>query len=202
MSMSGRDWIEEQFGADAANRVGEFLGMVVAENTRQNLIAPSTIDLIWERHAQDSAQLLRFDQPGRTWLDVGTGGGFPGMIVALLRRDATVLVEPRGKRAMFLADCVERLALDHVRIVQLKVERLASETAGIISARAVSAMGELLAATEHLAIRQTRWVLPRGRSGRTELEALRRTWHGMFHVEQSVADPSSTIVILEQVQRR
>ena len=80
-----RELMTTRFGPDRVERIAAFLDMVVAENDQQNLIAPSTIDTIWVRHALDSAQLMfHVEQSAKSWMDIGTGGGFPGMIVALL----------------------------------------------------------------------------------------------------------------------
>jgi len=198
----GRAWIADAYGEASVAQVARFLDLVVEENQRQNLIAPSTVGDIWQRHALDSAQLLAFDRDGETWLDIGTGGGFPGMIVALLRDAPVILVEPRARRAEFLSHCVATLGLTHVTVHASRIEKIGDVTAGVISARAVTGIDGLLVAAAASADRSTRWVLPRGRSGAEELAALRANWHGMFHVEHSIVDPGSVIVILERVQRR
>ena len=84
-------------------RLEAFAALVREESQRQNLIAASTLDHIWARHIVDSAQLLRFDpDPERPWLDLGSGPGFPGLIVAALRPGKVVLVEERKLRCEFL----------------------------------------------------------------------------------------------------
>jgi len=200
--IDGRGWIADRFGGEKAAAVSQFLDMVVEENGRQNLIAPSTVDDIWQRHALDSAQLLAHDREGERWLDVGTGGGFPGMIVAILRPGPVTLVEPRARRAEFLGRAVADLALGHVEVKATRIEALKDIGAGVISARAVASIDRLLTTAGANASTKTRWVLPRGRTGTEELAALAATWHGVFHVEHSVVDTASAIVILEQVQRR
>jgi len=200
--LDGRAWIAARYGAAGAEKVAEFVALVTAENTRQNLIAPSTVDDIWQRHVLDSAQLLDHDRPGECWVDIGTGGGFPGMIVALLRDGPVMLVEPRSRRAAFLSECVAAFGLDHVSVHPVKIEKLAGAAAGVISARAVASIDALLHSAGANAGESTRWVFPRGRNGAHELAALSLKWQGMFHVEHSVVDPASVIVILEQVRPR
>jgi 16S rRNA (guanine527-N7)-methyltransferase len=196
-----RDWIAAQHGDDAVARIGRFLDLVIDENSRQNLVAPSTIETIWQRHALDSVQLMRFDRPDTTWLDVGTGGGFPGMIVALLRPAPVVMIEPRKRRAQFLADCIATLDLPHARAIAIKVERW-TEPAGVISARAVASIDALFAATRQCAGVHTRWILPKGRTAGADLDDARRSWRGMFHMEQSIVEPEAGIVIAERLERR
>lgn len=195
-----RDRIAADHGAAAAARVAAFLDMVVAENTRQNLVAPSTIDRMWTRHALDSAQLVPLARDG-PWLDIGTGGGFPGLVVALLRSDPMTLVEPRRKRAAFLKACVEHFALRHVNVAVGKVEAI-SHVAATISARAVGSIEKLLQIAGHCAKVDTRWLLPRGRLAEADLAELRAKWRGVFHVEHSLTDPSSSILVVDGIACR
>ena len=195
-----RRWIAERFGDDAYALVARFLDMVVAENAHQNLIAPSTVEHIWARHAVDSAQLIALAPAAGSWVDIGTGGGFPGMIVAILRGGETVLVEPRRRRAEFLIQSAALLGLN-VRVCAVRVEAVRTKAA-IMSARAVASVDKLLLAAGHCAASDTRWLLPRGQIAEGELADLQRRWAGTFHVEHSVTDPASSILVLDRVCRR
>jgi len=195
-------WVAERFGIEARDRLGAFLDMVVAEAPHQNLIAPSTIESIWVRHAVDSLQLIGMAGAAKRWTDVGTGGGFPGLAVAVVMPVTMVLVEPRRRRADFLSLCIARLGLsDRVSVEAKKIENVVG-TADIISARAVASVENLLRAASHCATKDTRWLLPRGRLDDDELAALHKHWRFMFHVEQSVTNPESSIVVLDKVSAR
>lgn len=196
-----RDWIAAQFGTAAAADVGRLLDLILTENRIQNLIAPSTEASIWVRHALDSAQLLPLAPMSGLWVDVGTGAGFPGLVVALLRRLPTILVEPRTRRFQFLERATRILKLSHVEVVQAKVEKLSLD-ASVISARAVTSIEKILAMAGGCATMKTRWVLPRGVITDSDLAALRANWNGMFHVKRSVTDPSSVILVANGVSRR
>lgn len=193
-----RAWISTRFGEAKTNLVAQFVDRVKIENAQQNLIAPSTIDTIWVRHALDSAQLIELaGKPFSSWLDIGTGGGFPGVVVAILSGAEVTMVEPRRRRVEFLQQCVDTLGIARGRILQAKVEQVDGQF-DVISARAVASVEKLLHAAEHCATAGTRWVLPRGRLEADHLAALRQNRHWMFHVKQSLTDVGSSIVVGER----
>jgi 16S rRNA (guanine527-N7)-methyltransferase len=192
-----RAWFESRYAPARVEKVARFLDMVRKESGNQNLVAASTLPTLWFRHGLDSAQLVELSE-GRegSWIDIGTGGGFPGMVVAILRDGPTLLVEPRQKRASFLRDAAEAIGLKNVQVEQRRAETVkVSKPAAIVSARAVAALPALFAGASHLVSRDTLWLLPKGRSARSEVEALTGSWQGLFHVEHSLTDPESLIVI-------
>ena len=133
-----------------------------------------------------------------TWIDVGTGGGFPGIVVAICRAEPMLLVEPRKRRAAFLDHAVTTLGLDHVTVAAQRIEQVTALGA-VISARAVASVEKLLQATAHCATPETRWILPRGRIDPGDLDRWRSGQRGMmFHVEHSLTDPDSSILIAER----
>lgn len=196
-----RAWFVERFGEARTARVGAFLDMVCVETEQQNLISPASVASIWSRHGLDSAQLMFHVEQSGGWLDIGTGGGFPGMIVAICGDQPTTMVEPRRKRAAFLEEAASRLGLTNTRVVAAKVESVTG-TFATISARAVASVEKLLQAADHCATPETRWILPRGRIEAEELARLRRDRTRVFHVEHSLTDPQSTILLVDHKQGR
>lgn len=198
-----RQWVQDKFGVSRETLLAELVDQVLDEAQRQNLVSPASMAEMWSRHIVDSAQLLALvrDENG-PWLDIGTGAGFPGLAIACLRDAPITLCEPRRRRAEFLEAAAAKLGVGgHVSVATCKVERLSGRWP-IISARAVSSLDALFAAAEHVSDRETLWVLPKGRSAREEVAAARKTWHGSFHVEQSITDPDSYIVVATDVRRR
>ena len=197
-----RRWILDRFGVPRETAVAHFCELVIAEAARQNLVAASTLDAIWNRHVLDSAQLLDHVDGAGPWLDIGSGAGFPGMIIALLTDRPITLSEPRKRRAEFLAQAAATLGIaNRVSVAASKVQALSGKFA-VISARAVSALPDLLAAACHNATRETVWVLPKGRAAREEVASARKAWHGSFHVERSVTDPDALIIVARGVYPR
>jgi 16S rRNA (guanine527-N7)-methyltransferase len=171
------------------------------EATRQNLVSASTLSSLWDRHILDSAQLVRFEpRPGASWVDIGSGGGLPGIVIACIVDGPVMLVEPRRRRAEFLHKACETLRIN-AKVFAGKAER-AEGKYDVISARAVSGLGELLRISQHLSTIKTVWALPKGRGADAELAEARRAWQGEFHVEQSVTDADSRIVVARGVRAR
>ena len=197
-----RAWAEARFDAAAIARLDQLAAIVTVESDQQNLIARSTLETIWARHIVDSLQLLPLAPAEGDWLDIGSGAGFPGLAVACAQPDRPILLaEPRRLRADFLRDTAASLGLDQVEVVTCKVQYVETSFA-VISARAVSQVDALLASAIQCARKETVWLLPKGRAAREEVARAKRNWHGVFHVEQSITDPESSIVIASGVRRR
>jgi len=176
------------------DKLREFTRLLEDESARQNLISVATFGALWERHIIDSAQLVRFEpQRGSTWIDIGSGAGLPGVVIACLVEGPVTLAEPRSLRARFLEQTVKTLGL-RATIIQSKAERI-NGSYEVITGRAVASMTRFLTMCDHLSTGKTCWVLPKGRSAQSELEEARRSWQGVFHVEQSVTDPDAKIVV-------
>jgi 16S rRNA (guanine527-N7)-methyltransferase len=182
-------------------KLRRFAELLRAENERQNLISKASAEDLWTRHILDSAQLARLAPEGRTWLDIGSGPGLPGLVLAITGVEHITLVEPRRLRTEFLERCVGELALDNVRVVTGKAEQL-SGSFDVITARAVASLHQLFALAERLMAPEGRWVLPKGRSAAKELEEAQRTWQGDFRLEPSLTDPDARILVATGVRRR
>jgi 16S rRNA (guanine527-N7)-methyltransferase len=186
-------------------RLERLAALVVDENRRQNLMSKPSEGAIWLRHLADSAQLLlHVSASGRPsvpcgtspWLDLGTGAGFPGLVIAALRPDwEVVLVESRKKRVDWLARAAAELALKRCRVEGRRLEHVDSFPAAVISARAFAPLVKLLALSARFSTRDTCWLLPKGRSAVQEVASLPAATAKMFHVEHSVTDAEAGLVI-------
>ena len=169
-------------------------------SAEQNLVSASTLDTLWERHILDSAQLVRFEpRAGASWVDIGSGAGLPGIVIAALVEGPVTLVEPRRLRAQFLEGTVVAFGLARrVSVLQAKAER-AQGRFDVITGRAVASLDRFLDLSHHLSTKKSLWVLPKGRSAQSELAEARRNWHCDARVEPSVTDPDSQILVLTKV---
>jgi 16S rRNA (guanine527-N7)-methyltransferase len=200
-----RAWVERTFDVprETMVRLGAFAALVREESARQNLISRSSAEHIWLRHVADSAQLLQFaPDPQASWIDLGTGAGFPGLVIAILRPGAAVtLVEERRLRADFLRRAAESLGV-RVEVAAARAERLPSRPFGVISARAFAPLGRLLELGTGFSTHKTIWLLPKGRNAESELAALDPSWQGRFRLEPSATDPEARIIVAEGVSRK
>jgi 16S rRNA (guanine527-N7)-methyltransferase len=196
-----REWLEARVPRETIERLERLVAIVREENANQNLIASSTLDTIWSRHIVDSAQLLALAPTTGKWIDLGSGAGFPGLVIGLLGRHNVVLAESRVKRATFLQAAVKQLRLaDRVSVAAGRIEMLPADQFDIVSARAYAPLEKLFASSEHLASLETRWVLPKGRGAQAELDAARRSWQGDFRIVPSVTDPEAAIIVAKHVR--
>ncbi len=196
-----RGYLKTRYDVSRETLLERYVALLIAATREQNLISALSVDAIWDRHIVDSAQLVPLAPERGTWLDVGSGAGLPGIVVAILRDAPTVLIEPRRRRVEFLHQCVAALGLKHVSVVCAKVEATRGQ-ASVISARAVATPSALFKAAGHWAETETTWILPRGRSGYAELAETRKAWQGEFHVEQSLTSPESLIIVARKVRRK
>jgi len=184
----------------ALERLDRLVALLNEENARQNLVAAATLPAIWQRHLADSVQLLAHVPRGTSdpgpWLDLGTGAGFPGLVIAAIRPEWDVrLVESRRKRCEWLERARLELGLAKCTVVAARLEAVESVPVGVISARAFAPLPKLLDLSTRFSTSRTLWLLPKGRSAAQELAELPESKRRLFHVEHSLTDPDAGIVV-------
>ena len=166
-----------------------------------NLVADTSLDDMWRRHFADSAQLLNLAPEAKFWLDLGSGGGFPGMVIAIMLVDQpgakVMLIESRARKCAFLAE-VARATGAPVEIRQSRVEstRIPPNVVApdIVTARALAPLDRLLELAAPWFGPTTRGLFLKGSQAREEIKAAERRW--TFHVKlaKSQTDDSGRIV--------
>jgi 16S rRNA (guanine527-N7)-methyltransferase len=193
-----KGWLKDNLDVsrETFERLEDFIIFLRQEAAQQNLISAATLDHIWARHVVDSAQLLCFAPHDGDWLDLGSGAGFPGLIVALLSNHRVTLVESRTKRIDYLGRAIAHLGLQsRASVAAMPVERLEAASYSIISARAFAPLPRLLDLSQRFSTQKTLWLLPKGRNAVNELEDALRTWNFTFTVEPSVTDSEAGILV-------
>jgi 16S rRNA (guanine527-N7)-methyltransferase len=197
-----RAWVERSCNVsrETMAKLDAFADLLRAENERQNLVSRGTLDQLWLRHIADSAQLLRFASSGSSWVDLGTGAGFPGLIVAALHDGPVTLIEERRLRIEFLRRAAELMDL-RIDILHAKVERVPPRPFDVISARAFAPLEKLLSLGTAFSTQKSLWLLPKGRNAEAELAALDPSWQGEYRLEPSVTEAEAQIIVACRVRR-
>jgi len=173
---------------------------------RINLAAPSTLEAVWERHILDSAQLLRLAPDAKRWLDLGTGGGFPGAVVAILlsaRPDASVdLIESNAKKAAFLQAALAGQGV--VRIHRRRIEDCAGLVPApeIVTARALAPLPRLIELAEPWLSAGARGLFHKGRDYLLEIEESRAHWKFDLVEHTDRIDPKGIILEVANPRHR
>jgi len=194
-------WLQKQLhvSRETMDELELFVTFLKREAQSQNLISASTIDHIWSRHIVDSAQLLTLlgnIHPNMRWLDLGSGAGFPGLIIAMLTDFHVTLVESRSRRIEYLERAVEMLDLSkRVRVAGTTLERLETAPFSVISARAFAPLPKLFALASRFSTNNTLWLLPKGRNASHEWTTAQKDWQGEFRVATSVTDQDAGILV-------
>lgn len=172
-------------------------------NRTINLVSVRDADEIWSRHVLDSWPLADFcGEAASTWLDVGSGGGFPALVAALRlaaagRGTRLVMAESDRRKAAFLREAIRELGLGHrAGVVAERVERLAPQGADIVSARAVAPLGELFGLVHRQFGPGTLGLFPKGRRAQEEIAAARRDWTFEADLRQSPVWPEGGLVVV------
>jgi 16S rRNA (guanine527-N7)-methyltransferase len=175
-----------------------------------NLVAPSTLDAVWSRHFADSAQLLALaPAEARRWLDLGSGAGFPGLVLALMlagREGAKVtLLESDTRKAAFLAEVARRTGAP-VDIRPERIEKTATQSklgaVDVITARALAPLPRLLELAAPAFGPHTLGVFPKGREAEAEVSAARERWSFEAALEPSLTDAGGRIVLVRALEAK
>lgn len=189
------------FGTSAST-VEAFAQLLAAEGETRGLIGPREAERIWSRHIVNSAALLPFLPQKGSVIDVGSGAGLPGLVIAAARPDLEVtLIEPMERRCEWLLEASETIGLDNVQIVRDRAENLGRTLkADVVTARAVAALPKLLRLTSKLITPKGRILALKGRLAYEEVasaadELKRRHLRAQVHEVVSVMDGEVTYVV-------
>lgn len=191
---------------ETVERLEHFGTLVRKWSRRINLISPADLPDLWTRHILDSAQLARFAPDTRaSWVDIGSGGGFPGLVLAILFQErrpgvALTMVESDGRKAAFLHHAANELGVT-VRVITQRLESLDPLGADVLSARALAPLPTLLSHAERHLAPDGIAIFPKGRTWAGELVEARRNWQFELAIHESLTDDQARILIIEGLSR-
>lgn len=175
--------------------------LLVEWQGKMNLVGPATLDDIWGRHFADSAQLAKLVPKGMSWLDMGAGGGFPGLVLATMGWGRFVLVDSVAKKCRFLEAVRDALGLTNATILNARVERLPTLGVDVATARAAAPLETLF----DWAIRHVRpggvFLFPKGARWAEEVEAARQKFMFDLDAFPSMTNPDARILLARNLKR-
>jgi 16S rRNA (guanine527-N7)-methyltransferase len=195
-----------QISALATERLQIFVGLLAKWNAAINLVSPASLAEVWTRHVADSAQVLDAAPSRRArWLDMGSGAGFPGIVIALITADTPnpvemTLVESDRRKAAFLSTVSRETGVPMI-IQAARIEAVAPQNADTVSARALAPLVRLCSFAErHLAPHGAALFLKGGHYD-AEIAEARRTWSFALDVRRSSTDPAGVVLIMKDLRR-
>jgi len=186
---------------ETIHRLTRYAEVLTDWQKRTNLVGPSTLPVLWSRHFADSAQLCGLAPNARLWLDLGSGAGFPGLVIAIIQAGTPDfhmhLVESNRKKCAFLGE-VARETEAPVDIHAMRIEELAESDQSlrpdVVSARALAPLPRLFELAAPFFGERTKGLFPKGREAEAELAAARKDWEFDFRLHPSLTTENSHIV--------
>ncbi|MCA3594111.1 MAG: 16S rRNA (guanine(527)-N(7))-methyltransferase RsmG [Methylobacterium sp.] len=197
---AAKDALTTDFGVsrETLERLEAYVALLTQWQETTNLVAPSTIGQIWSRHILDSAQLFALAPNARTWIDLGSGGGLPGLVLACQLKEvggSIDLVESNTRKAAFLRHVATQLALPagvHGDRIEAVLPRLA--TPDIVTARALAPLAKLIGHSKQLLKSGAIGLFPKGREYAAELTDAGKHWHFSHELHASRTEPEARII--------
>lgn len=159
-----------------------------------NLVSPASLAHLWTRHIDDSLQIAELEPDALDWVDLGSGGGLPGLIVAAVEpRRRVELVESDTRKCAFLRSTAQRMGLT-VTVRAARIEAVEPHSAQVVSARALAPLSQLLAYAQPFLHRGAVGLFPKGRNVADELTKARESWNFDLDIVPSRTDPDGRIL--------
>jgi 16S rRNA (guanine527-N7)-methyltransferase len=186
---------------ETLDRLAKYVELLGSWNRRINLVGRDTMGDAWRRHILDSAQLFPLvPREARRLVDLGSGAGFPGLVLAIMGVPEVHLIESDTRKAVFLREAV-RITGAPATIHARRIDRIPGFTADIVTARALAPLSELLALSERFLGPRSLCLFLKGRMVEEELTEATKAWHIRAYRQPSLTDPSGCILRLEAIAR-
>jgi 16S rRNA (guanine527-N7)-methyltransferase len=192
---------------ETLNGFYEYETLLSKWNEKINLVSKNTLMDVWKRHFLDSGQIIKHvDASGKRWVDVGSGAGFPGLVVALLLRDRKIdcdliLVEKNPKKGFFLNEVIRKLNLS-VEVVNDNIDTLEPLNADILTARAFSELNNLIEIALRHRKKEGICLFLKGENYKTELDKTLNFWFFDYDILDSLSSSSGKIIRVKKILKR
>lgn len=207
MSVAGAQMVADQsVSRETSEALSQLEGLVQRWNPAINLVSKASLLHLRDRHILDSAQIFGHAPVGaRHWVDLGSGGGFPGLVVAILAKEKQpqlhfTLVESDARKATFLRQAARELGLS-VEVLAQRIESVPELKADVLSARALAPLSALLGYAERHLQPDGVAIFPKGERFADELAEARRHWKFEVDCRPSLSDPGAAILVIRKIER-
>ena len=204
------DAVEKILGAhdvsrETSERLHAFVALLNKWNPAINLVSKSTLPNVWSRHIVDSLQVFRLATGAKSWADLGTGGGFPGLVAAIVAIEESpgakfTLVESDQRKSAFLRTAVRETGAN-AQVLAVRIEQASPQNADIVSARALADISELLEYTQRHLHPDGTALLQKGAKWQKEIETARDQWQFDLEPITSVTEPEAVILKIRNIAR-
>lgn len=187
---------------ETLDRMARYVALLATWQAKINLVSNASLQDVWRRHILDAAQLYALIAgPDKKLVDIGSGAGLPGLVLAILGHKNVILVESDGRKCAFLHEAA-RITGTKVKIVHGRAETADLDgPASIVTGRGLAPLPKLLELAGAIADRNTAYLLLKGRNAEQELTAASKCWTLRAERFPSISDPSGTVLRLTEVVR-
>lgn len=197
--MNSPSWLKTDVSRETFERLEVYVALIEKWNPKINLVSKSSLPEIWDRHIWDSAQIFDIAVEGSVWADFGSGGGLPGIVLAIFAKELRpdmqfYLVESDQRKCAFLRNAVREIGLN-VKVHAERIEALDPIGASVISARALTDLNGLLEFVERHSAKNGVAILPKGETWEKEILQAQENWS--FEYEEITSKTNNDAAILK-----
>ena len=195
-----KQYLQTEFGVsrETYEKLELYVELLKNKNDDLNLIGRGTLDNIWERHIIDSIQLTKHLKPGDEILDFGTGAGLPGLVLAILGYEIT-LVESIAKKCNFQTEVKEKLGLS-CKILNERIENIHVKPNLIVTARAVAPLKKLFSISSKHIVKSQKTLFLKGKNYKKEIYAAEKMWNFKYKSFKSITSDESVILEISELK--
>jgi 16S rRNA (guanine527-N7)-methyltransferase len=193
---------EQNVSRETYDKLRAYEALIQKWNLSINLVAKSTLSDVWNRHISDSAQVYfaASDERSSVWTDIGSGGGLPGIVIAILaqgedRQTNVTMVESDKRKSVFLRTAIRELVLSNAKVTNERIESAQIQISDIVSARALAPLTDLFALSKGFSNQNTTFLFQKGKNWASEIETAQNHWS--FDYDAITSETDSNAVILK-----
>jgi len=195
------DFVQKiEVSRETYHRLENYIALLKKWQGKINLISDSTVSDIWKRHIMDSGQLMKYLSESDKIIDIGSGAGFPGMVLAVLGIKNMTLVESDTRKAAFLREAA-RVAGVEINIINQRIESIAHQDINVITARGFASIDKMFSMIAHIVNISIKLLLLKGKSYLEEVEEAKRNWSFDYQTYPSITGDGA-VIILNNVSKR